>query len=175
MTTRPRDFLDRGHVRIVLQRDLAVGELTYAELAARYGATKSGIASFARKYATVIAEIKADLDNRYAGMWIADKDRRVAAYQADADLVDEETERVLKARDEHRELLKEQGTEVDEDGETAKEIGVATDLGRLSRIKHRALRSVAEELGQLPTRMLVRSEQGGAVHVYGSDVDTDAV
>jgi hypothetical protein len=171
MTDRPRDFLDRGHIRIALQRDLATGSMTRDQLATKYGASKSGIQSFYRKYQGVIEEIAADLDNRYAGLWIADKDRRVAAYQADVDLVEAETERVLAARDERRALLGDGGAEVDEDGEVEKELTVATDLGRLSRIKHRALRSVAEELGQLPTRMMVKAEEGGAVHFYGIDVD----
>lgn len=176
MSDRPRDFLDRGQTRILLQRDLATEQLTREELAQKYGATKSGITSFAKKYATVIAEIRADLSNRYAGMWIADKDRRVAAYQADVDLVDEETERVLRERDAAIARATGGVLEADEDGELFDaQISAATDLGRLSRIKHRALRSVAEELGQLPTRMLVKAEEGGAVHVYGSGVDTDKV
>lgn len=178
MAVRPRDFLDRGHVRLQLQRDLAVGALTYQELATKYGATKSGIGSFAKKYADVVETIRGDLGNKFAGLWVADKELRVAAYMADIDLVDSETARVLDARDERIAQQAEARPgpiEVDEDGELTAEVTVATDLGRLSRIKHRALRSVAEELGQLPTRMLVKAEEGGAVHVYGSGVDTDKV
>lgn len=180
MSDRPRNFLDRGYIRIELQRELAVGTVTHAELAKKYGCARSGISTFAKKYQSVIADIAADLDNRYAGLWIADKDKRVAAYQADAELVEAETERVLAERDAMMTDAAKRASggerEVDEDGELLDaQLSVATDLGRLSRIKHRALRSVAEELGQLPTRMLVRAEQGGAVHVYGSDVDTEQV
>jgi hypothetical protein len=180
MAVRPRDFLDRGHVRLQLQRDLAVGALTYQELATKYGATKSGIGSFAKKYADVVETIRGDLGNKFAGLWVADKELRVAAYMADIELVESETERVLSERDaqltEAAKRAKAGELEVDEDGELIDaQLSVATDLGRLSRIKHRALRSVAEELGQLPTRMLVKAEGGGAVHVYGADVDTDKV
>lgn len=176
MSSRPRDFLDRGHVRIALQRDLATGGQTHEALAAKYGATKSGITSFAKRYSAVIAEIAADLDNQFAGLWAANKERRIASYQADVELVESEVDRVLAEREATMAKAKDAGGEVDEDGELLDaQLTVATDLGRLNRIKHRALRSIAEELGQLPTRMVVKSEGGGAVHVYGAGVDTDKV
>jgi hypothetical protein len=167
--------LERGHVKLALQRELAEGNLSPAKLAQKYGVSREGVRDFAKRYAAVIEEIRADLTNEFAGLWVADKKRRVAAYQQDIDLVDAETERVLAARDEHREMLSsggDGGGGFDEDGEIEAEVGVATDLGRLSRIKHRALRAVAEELGQLPTRALLRIEDDGAGHSYvGVDID----
>lgn len=155
---------------------MAVGALTPAELRAKYNATAGAIKAFRARHAEAIEAIRADLNNRFAGLWIAEKEARIASYQADVELVDAEVERVLAERDST--IAKATGgvIEADEDGELLDaQLTVATDLGRLSRIKHRALRSVAEELGQLPTRMLVKSEGGGAVHVYGAGVDTDKV
>ena len=181
MTDRPRDYLERpGQTRLALQRDMAMGALSPAELRVKYNATASALKAFRTRHADTIAAIAADINNRFAGLWIADKEQRVAAYQADVDLVDAEVERVLAERDaamKRAEIgAKMHVHEMDEDGELLDaQLSTATDLGRLSRIKHRALRSVAEELGQLPTRMIVKSEGGGAVHVYGSGVDTDKV
>lgn len=177
MSTKPRDFLERpGQTRLSLQRDLAEGRLSPKELREKYDASAAGIRDFERRHKDTIDAIKADIENSLAGLWIADKESRVASYQADVELVDAEVERVLAERDST--IAKATGgvIEADEDGELLDaQLTVATDLGRLSRIKHRALRSVAEELGQLPTRMIVKSEGGGAVHVYGSGVDTDKV
>jgi hypothetical protein len=172
MSTGPRAFLERpGHVRFQLQRLLAEGNHSKAQLAKQFGASVEGIREFEKRHVATIQAMRDDLNNRFAGLWIADKEQRVASYMADVELVEAETARVLDARNEP----KAGAPEPDEDGELAAEVTVATDLGRLSRIKHRALRSVAEELGQLPTRMLVKAEEGGAVHVYGSGVDTDKV
>lgn len=177
MSTKPRDFLERpGQVRFSLQRDIAEGKLSPAELRAKYNASSAGIRDFGNRHAAVIAEMRANLEDKLAGLWVADKQKRVAAYMADIELVDSETERVLTGRDEAMSEGAARALEADEDGELLDvQLTVATDLGRLSRIKHRALRSVAEELGQLPTRMVVKSEGGGAVHVYGADVDTGKV
>jgi hypothetical protein len=146
-------------VRFQLQRDIAEGHMSRGQLAKKYGATVSGIRDFEKRHAAVV-----------------EKEQRVASYMADVELVEAETARVLDDRESTIAKATGGAIEADEDGEMLDaQLTVATDLGRLSRIKHRALRSVAEELGQLPTRMVVKNEGGGAVHVYGSGVDTEKV
>lgn len=66
-----------------LQRDLAANEVTRAELARRNGVTRGYVTQFAKRYALEIDTIKRDLDNAFAGLWIADKENRIVAYQAD--------------------------------------------------------------------------------------------
>ena len=68
-----------------LCRELAAGELTRAQLARKYGINRSGITRFAQRHAREIDDIKANLDDEFAGLWIASKAARIAAYQADAE------------------------------------------------------------------------------------------
>jgi hypothetical protein len=64
-----------------LQRDLAAGELTRAQIARRFGVGTSYISKFARQYAWEIDQIKAALTDRFAGLWIASQESRIVAYQ----------------------------------------------------------------------------------------------
>jgi predicted transcriptional regulator len=61
-------------------RLLAVNELTQKAIAERYGVQQSAVSSFSRRYADRIAEVRAELDNALAGLWIAKKENRVAHY-----------------------------------------------------------------------------------------------
>jgi hypothetical protein len=69
--------------RRALCRELAVGEVTGAALARKYDVTRQAISAFKKRHAAEIDAIKADLDNEFAGLWIAQKSARIAAYQAD--------------------------------------------------------------------------------------------
>ncbi len=157
---------------MTLIRALALGEKTNAELAREREVTASAIKEFSKRHAAAIAEVKANVADEFAGLWIAQKRERVSAYQQNAEILAAEIEALRDGR------VAVHGGDADsedaEDGaETADDISGA--LGRLTRAYDRALRSVAEELGQLPTRMVVKNEGGGAVHVYGAGVDTDKV
>lgn len=66
-----------------LQRALADGTETRAALARRFGVSGAYVTQFARQHAREIDDIKRDLDNEFAGLWIASKVNRVIAYQAD--------------------------------------------------------------------------------------------
>ena len=66
-----------------LQRAIAAGEKKRAQIARDFGVSTSYVSQFARRYAFEIDEISRDLDNRFAGLWIADKENRILAYQAD--------------------------------------------------------------------------------------------
>lgn len=68
-----------------LQRDLATAETTRAALARKYGVSRPYITEFAKTFAREIDAIKADLGNEFAGLWIASKEQRLAAYERDYD------------------------------------------------------------------------------------------
>lgn len=69
-----------------LERDLARNEIPRAELARRYGVTRSAISQFARQRARQIEAIARDIDNEFAGLWIADKAQRILAYEHEYEL-----------------------------------------------------------------------------------------
>lgn len=66
-----------------LTRALAVGEVTRASLARRYGISRAAVTQFAQRHASEIDAIKAALDDEFAGLWIASKEQRINAHQAD--------------------------------------------------------------------------------------------
>ena len=66
-----------------LCRELATGDRTRSQLARHYGVSPARITGFAKEHAREIDAIRADLDNQFAGLWIASKEHRIAAYQAD--------------------------------------------------------------------------------------------
>ena len=70
-------------LRRTLCRELAAGEVKRAALARKYGVTPAAITLFAKRHGAEIDAIKRDLDDQFAGLWIADKAARIAAYQAD--------------------------------------------------------------------------------------------
>ena len=72
-----------------LTRALAAGEVPRADLARRFGVTRSYVSQFAKMYATDIAMLKGQLDDEFAGLWIARKASRVQAHQADYDAAQE--------------------------------------------------------------------------------------
>lgn len=79
-----------------LMRELAAGERSSADLAREYGMGASGIREFKRRNRAQIAAIAADLANEFAGLWIADKMNRIAAYAAEFERASEH-----KAADHH--------------------------------------------------------------------------
>lgn len=69
-----------------LCRELAAGEMTGAALARKYGVTRQAISAFRKRHAREIDEIKADLNDQFRGLWIASKEARIAAYEADYEM-----------------------------------------------------------------------------------------
>ncbi len=82
-----------------LCRDLATREVTRAKLGRRYGISASAVTQFAKRNAREIDDIRARLDDPFAGIWIARKENRLAAYAADAEQLPAGAERtaILKA------------------------------------------------------------------------------
>lgn len=156
-----------------LIRALASGEKPRAELARERGVTAQAISEFQKRHAAEIQAVRDNVEDEFAGMWIAQKHERVAAYQHNAELIARELEALTDGRVTVHGGDGDGSSDEAEDGDAVDDVSGA--IGRLTRAYDRALRSVAEERGQLPTRMVVKSEGGGAVHVYGAGVDTDKV
>jgi DNA-binding transcriptional regulator GbsR (MarR family) len=66
-----------------LQRAIAEGDRKRVQIARDFGVSPAYITQFAKRYAREIDEIKRDLDDAYAGLWIADKENRILAYQTE--------------------------------------------------------------------------------------------
>lgn len=73
-------------LRRELCRELAVGDVKRAALARKYGVSAAAITKFAKVHAAEIDDIRASLDDAFAGLWIASKESRLAAHQADYEL-----------------------------------------------------------------------------------------
>jgi P27 family predicted phage terminase small subunit len=91
-SAQQNDMAVKPWERRTLCRELAAGDLTRTQLARKYGLNRSNITRFAQRHAREIDDIKAQLDNQYAGLWIADKANRIAAYQADLELSEADAE-----------------------------------------------------------------------------------
>lgn len=138
---RTRYPLERGHVRYKLVHELARGEKPRAQLATEYGVVPSAITQFADRHQTEIDEVKADIENEFAGLWVADKKRRIAEYQADIEIV------------------------TDAVGGTPANMKDA----ELMKLKATLIRAVADELGQIPARMNINVTQKITYSIEGVD------
>lgn len=124
----------RGHRRLALIRDLAMGELSSAEIARNLGLGTKDIEDFRETYTSEVAEVRAALAGRLAietaGLWISKKQNRVAEVQADIEDINYELNRIRSG--------------------TLKDIDEAGGLGsrkhqNLLRMKLAALKLVADE------------------------------
>lgn len=106
-----------------LLHELARGEKQRIQLAEEYGVVPSAITNFAHRHAAELEQIRRDLDNEFAGLWIAQKAARLAEYEQDVNRINDTLD------DEER-----------------------PDTN-LMRTKQAALRQVAEELGQIPSKV----------------------
>lgn len=109
----------RGHVKFMLIRDLATGDLDTTQLAEKYDRPVQYIEGFAKRNAESIRIAREESADQYAGLWSANKAYRIAEYQQDVEEIDAYLARVEEP---HEKLL--------------------------ARKQH-ALRMIAEELGQL--------------------------
>lgn len=82
---RLRDSL-KPWQRHKLLRELAAGEKTSAQLSREYGMSASGIREFKKRHRAEVDAIAAAAGDEFAGLWIADKGQRLAAYQADYEI-----------------------------------------------------------------------------------------
>jgi hypothetical protein len=162
-------------VKIALIYDLAVGELSTRQLAKKYGASGSGsIMAFKKRHADEIEHQRQHLADKFALLWIAEKAARLAEYQDEAQMMNELADRVVSGQGVIVGVEDADGRNVFDADEL--EDGPVTDasgsIARLMRARDRALRSVAEELGQLPTRTTIQLGDTTIRHVIeGIDVD----
>jgi hypothetical protein len=130
--------LERGWTRRRLIRELAQMEKTPAQLSREYGVSRSAMTQFAARHKREIGEVKADIENAFAGLWIAQKEARLAEYQEDAERLSE------------------------------------SDDPELLKIKHGVLRAVAEEVGQIPSKVNINVGNRQVTYVIAG-VDLDAL
>lgn len=80
-----RGHLERGWVQHRLVRDLALGDKTGRMLAEQYGVSQTSISSFKKRHAMEIEEVRNNLADEYAGVWVAQKLGRIMEYQQAAE------------------------------------------------------------------------------------------
>ena len=69
----------------MLIQDLAVGDMSHADLAAKYEVEPKTVTNFAYRNKHRVAVIAQNQVDELAGLWIARKQYRVATYQAEVD------------------------------------------------------------------------------------------
>lgn len=84
-----RAVIDRGWVKHQLIRELAVGDKTSQELGEKYGVTDGAIRMFAQRHLPTIEQVRANLDDEFAGLWLAEKKNRIAEYEGDIGVINE--------------------------------------------------------------------------------------
>lgn len=80
-----KNHLERGWVKHRLIRDFALGEKTGRELAEQYGVSTTSISSFKKRHSMEIEEVRNNLADEYAGVWVANKLKRIQEYQEAAE------------------------------------------------------------------------------------------
>lgn len=76
-----KNHLERGWVKHRLVRDMAIGEKTQRTLAEQYGVSQTSISSFKKRHGFEIEEVRNNMADEYAGLWVAKKLERIAEYQ----------------------------------------------------------------------------------------------
>jgi hypothetical protein len=124
----------RGHIRLKLIRELAMDVVTQQELAKRFGVDQNTIRTFRDRNEDDIREVRDSLlqevVSETAGLWISKKANRIAEYQEDVEKLNESLARWVPGADYRLDMA----------------------AKGLMATKHNALKNVAEELAQLPTR-----------------------
>lgn len=80
-----KNHLERGWVRHRLIRDFALGEKTGRDLSELYGVSQTSISAFKKRHAMEIEDVRNNLADEYAGVWVAEKINRIQEYQTAAE------------------------------------------------------------------------------------------
>jgi len=143
---------DRGKLgglkRNGLIRALALEDVTQASLAVRYGVTEGAITQFKQREAEAINALRADADNEFAGILIAQKAERLRALEELFEVARTPTPKVAP----NGRIIRE--TVEDDTGETTEVIVHEVDVRAAAQV----LKQAAEEMGQLPTRLQVSGD-----------------
>lgn len=146
-----RGHLERGWMRTRLIIELAKEEKTQRQLASQFDCTQSAIALFKKRHRAEIEEAKDRLTDEFVSLWAAIKSDRIAEYTQD----------IINCNALIREEM-----ELDEpDSEL---------ISRYMRSKHRAIRSIAEELGQIPRSVDLKMDAKQLEYIIAG-VDMDKV
>ncbi len=127
-------------------------------IAEKYGVTPGAITQFADRYADEIAAVRADMDNEFAGILIAQKATRLAMYEEIAERALEPTPKI----DNKGNQVVDRAT-----GELVYEFD-----GRLAA---QVAKQAAEEMGQLPTRVQVTGDMNTTTKYIVEGVDPGAL
>jgi hypothetical protein len=149
-----------GQRRIRLLHDLALGDLSVRELAAKYGKAEQTIMNITYENKDEIDKIRTALrEDQYSALnhlWIAQQELRIAEAQADyEDLVED---------------IEELQTHAQAQG---KPVAQSRAYLHCRDSKRKIRRDVADELGQLPTRTTVQlgtEPEGFAITINGVDM-----
>lgn len=121
-----RGKLERGTVTAELVRHLAERDLNQTELAAKYSVTRASVSAFAKRHTGEIERYRERLDITAAGLWVADRDMRLAEIQT---------------------VIVETRKDLDDP-----KAGASVPKAENRRVILQAVRNAAEELGQLPSK-----------------------
>lgn len=80
-----KGYLERGWVKHRLIRDIALAEHSGQVLAGMYRCSEQAISQFKKRHALEIDEVRNNLADEYAGVWVAKKLERIRAYQEAAE------------------------------------------------------------------------------------------
>lgn len=80
-----KNHLERGWVKHRLVRDMAIGEKSQRVLAEQYGVSQTSISAFKKRHNLEIEEVRNNMADEYAGLWVARKMERIAEYQQAAE------------------------------------------------------------------------------------------
>jgi transcriptional regulator with XRE-family HTH domain len=134
-----------GLVRRQVVRDLALSGLSQDALAEKYGVSQQAISQFKARNAEEIAAVAAKADDEFAGILIAQKAARLAAYQELYGVAVSPTPKISAS-----------GKTVTYVDPESGESGVVMEVD--VRAAATVLKQAAEEMGQLPTRLQVSGE-----------------
>jgi hypothetical protein len=137
--------LERGWAKRQLIHELARMEKTQQLLAQEYGVSESAVTQFKQRHQPEIEAVKLDIENEFAGLWVARKVNRLAELESDI-------ERIIQTNA----------------GDT-----VRMADAEILRTKAALLKQVADELGQIPNKSHVKIEAETTVRYLMTGVDDE--
>lgn len=138
--------LSHPAVKLRLLRELALANKTQRQIAEEYDCAVSSVNEFMKRNAEAINDIRENAEDEFAGLWVAKKKNRIAAYEEQIAFLQERIDR---------------GAEDDPQGAL--------------KVAQAALKMVAEEMGQLTARVAVQADVNARVQYVVEGVDTEAL
>lgn len=140
-----------GLKRRQIVRELALGEQSQRQLAEKYEVSEAAISQFKNRYADEIEAVRQDTADEFAGILIAQKQARLAAYN---DLYEKAIVPSPKVSPSGK-IVKDLIPDPDNPGGPWIEaVVVETDVRAAALV----LKQAAEEMGQLPTRLQIQGD-----------------